>query len=92
MQSTQDTLTFIKKLKEIRYYNNFLVSLDVSSLFTNIPLNEIIELALDLNGDIYEQVDGVVISFPLAPVLANLFTGHHEQHWLIEEEALLVLF
>ena len=57
MQSTQDTFTFIKKLKEIRYYNNFLVSLDVSSLFTNIPLNEIIELALDLNGDIYEQVD-----------------------------------
>ena len=29
---------------------------------------------------------------PLAPVLANLFMGHHEQHWLIQKEALSVLF
>ena len=29
---------------------------------------------------------------PLDPVLANLFMGHHEQHWLIQKEALPVLF
>ena len=29
---------------------------------------------------------------PLAPVLAKLFMGHHEQHWLIQEETLSVLF
>ena len=29
---------------------------------------------------------------PLAPVLANLFMGHHEQHWLIQKEAPSVLF
>ena len=29
---------------------------------------------------------------PLAPVLANLFMGHHEQHWLIQKETLSVLF
>ena len=26
----------------------------------------------------------------LAPVLGNLFMGHHEQHWLIQKEALSV--
>ena len=29
---------------------------------------------------------------PLAPVLGNLFMGHHEQHWLIQKEAPSVLF
>ena len=29
---------------------------------------------------------------PLVPVLANPFMGHHEQHWLIQKEALSVLF
>ena len=27
-----------------------------------------------------------------APVFANLFVGHHEQHWLTQKEALSVLF
>ena len=122
IHSTQDTFTFIKELEEVRDYNNFLVSFDVSSLFTNIPLNETIELALDyilsnnpevnisrkdlkklfqfatsethfhFNGEIYEQVEGMAMGSPLAPVLANLFIGHHEQHWLIQKEALSVLF
>ena len=29
---------------------------------------------------------------PLVPVLANLFMGHHEQHWSIQKEALSVFF
>ena len=29
---------------------------------------------------------------PLVPALANLFMGHHEQHWLIQEEEPAVLF
>ena len=29
---------------------------------------------------------------PLALFIANLFMGHHEQHWLIQKEALSVLF
>ena len=122
VHSTQDTFTFIKELEEVSDYNNFLVSFDVSSLFTNILLNETIELALDyilsnnpevnisrknlkklfqfttsethfyFNEEIYEQVDRVVMGSPLAPVLANLFMGHHEQHWLIQNEVLSVLF
>ena len=44
------------------------------------------------NGDIYEQVDGKTMGSPLLPVLANPFMGHQEQHWLIQEETLSVLF
>ena len=110
MHNTQKTFTCIKELEEVRDCNNLLVSFDVSSLFTNIPLNETIELALDyilsnnpdvnlsrkdlkklfqfptsethfyINRDIYEQVGRVFMGSPLAPVLANLIMGHHEQH------------
>ena len=89
------------------------------AFYTNIPLNENIEFALDyilsnnsdvnisrkylkkllamsktyfyFNGDISEQVAGVVMDSLLAPSPDNLFMGHHEQHWLIQEEALSVL-
>ena len=47
MNSTEDMLTFIKELEEVRDYNNLLVSFDISSIFRNILLNETIELALD---------------------------------------------
>ena len=42
-RSTQDTFTFIKELEKIRDYSSFTVSFDVSNIFPNIPLNEIIE-------------------------------------------------
>lgn len=92
--------------------NKFLVSFDVESLFINIPLNETIDIAVDLifkhnpkfsikksdlkklfsfataethflfNGKFYDQVDGVAMGSPLAPILANLFLGFHEETWL----------
>ena len=84
------------------------------SLFTNIPLSETINIAVEtlliekpewiisrnnlkklftyatsgthflFNGDVFEQVDGVAMGSPLAPILANLFLGHHEGKWLDE--------
>ena len=33
-------------------------------------------------GVFHDQVDGVAMGSPLAPVLANLFMGHHEKNWL----------
>ena len=33
-------------------------------------------------GNFYDQIDGVAMGFPLAPVLGNLFMGHHEKRWL----------
>ena len=90
----------------------FLVSYDVTSLFTNIPLQETIDIAINLifnhnpnlnitrkelkkhflfatsqthfifNSKFYNQIDGVAIGSPLAPVLANIFLGFHESKWL----------
>ena len=92
----------------------FLVSYDVTSLFTNIPLQETIDIAINLlfnhnpnlnitrkeleklflfatskthfifNSKFYNQIDGVAMDSPLAPVLANIFMGFHESKWLNE--------
>ena len=35
-----------------------------------------------LKGNFYEQIDGVAMGSPLAPVLANVFLSHHETNWL----------
>ena len=45
---TTDTFTFVEELKEVSINNKFLVSYDVNSLFTNIPLKETIKLAVGL--------------------------------------------
>ena len=89
-----------------------LISYDVSSLFTNIPLDETVEIAVNkilknrqdvkiakrkltkhflfataqthimFNGNFYDQIDGVAMGSPLAPVLANLFMGFNESKWI----------
>ena len=89
--------------------NKFLISFDVESLFTNIPLRETIDLAVEtifkhnpefpiskanlwelftfatsqihflFNGLFYDQCDGVAMGSTLAPILANLFIGYHEE-------------
>ena len=110
--SCQDTFTFVKELKQVNFSNNFMVSFDVTSLFTNVPLYETIDIAVthafksnpdlkispsDLkklfvyataqthflfNDNYYDQIDGVAMGSPLAPVLANLFMTHHEEEWI----------
>ena len=45
---TNDTSAFIEKLKGISLVDKFLVSFDVTSLFTNIPLSVTMKLAADL--------------------------------------------
>ena len=110
--SCKDTFSFVSRLKDANLANNFFVSYDVTSLFTNIPLQETINIAVDLiinnkpnlnitklelkklflfatsqthflfNGNCYNQADGVSMGSPLAPVLANVFMGHHESKWL----------
>ena len=34
------------------------------------------------NGSMYDQVDGVAMGSPLAPILANIFMGYHEKGWI----------
>ena len=43
-------------------------------------------------GNFYDQVDGVAMGSPLAPVLANFFMGHHENIWLEQYGDSEVLF
>ena len=99
-------------MKNGNLFKKFLVLHDVTSLFTNISLQETIVIAINLifndhpnlkitrkklkklflfatsqthfifNSTFYDQIDGVAIGFPLAPVLANIFMGFHEPKWL----------
>ena len=41
-------ISFVEDMKQVSLNNKFLVSYDVVSLFTNIPLNETIDLAVNL--------------------------------------------
>jgi len=42
-----DTFTFVREVTRLHTLNKFMVSFDVESLFTNIPLIESIDLAVD---------------------------------------------
>ena len=43
-------------------------------------------------GAFYDQIDGVAMGSPLAPVLTNLFMGHHEKAWLQNFNSAEILF
>ena len=46
--SCKDTFSFVSQIKNANLSKNFLVSYDVTTLFTNIPLQETIDLAINL--------------------------------------------
>ena len=112
--SCKDTFSFVSQIKNANLSKKFLVTYDVTSLFTNIPLQETIDIAINLifnhnpnlnitrkelkelflfatskthfifNSKFYNQIDGVAMGSPLAPVLANIFMAFHESKWLNE--------
>jgi len=43
-------------------------------------------------GSYYDQVDGVSMGSPLAPVLVNLFMGHNEKDWIENYKGSKILF
>ena len=120
--TVSDSLSFVQELTTTDLSNKYMVSFDVMSLFTNIPLNECIDLAVSyitkgntelklskddltklftiataqthflFNGKVYDQIDGVAIGSPIAPVLADLFLGHYENVWLNEHKCPSVQF
>ena len=45
---TKDSFTFIKDIQEVSTQDSFMVSYDVCSLFTNIPVSETIDIAVKL--------------------------------------------
>ena len=109
-----DTFSFVKEIRTKCSLNKFMVSYDVTSLFTNIPLKETIEIAVNtifeknpeikiskreltklfnfatsethflFNDKYYDQINGVAMGSPVAPVLANLFMSHYENKWIEE--------
>ena len=46
--SSKDTFSFVSQIKNVNLSKKFLVSYDVTSLFTNIPLQETIDIAINL--------------------------------------------
>ena len=46
--SCKDTFSFVSQIKNANLFKKFLVSYDVTSLFTNIPLQETIDIAINL--------------------------------------------
>ena len=48
---TKDSFSFCKEIKKVSSINKFLTSYDICSLFTSIPLNETINLAVKLIFD-----------------------------------------
>ena len=112
--SCKDTFTFVSQIKNANLSKKFLVSYDVTSLFTSTPLPETIDIAINLifnrnpnlnitkknvkklflfatsqtyfisNGKFYNQIDGVAMGSPLAPVLANIFMSFYKSKWLNE--------
>ena len=47
--SCKDTFSFVSQIKNANLSGKYLVSYDVTSLFTNIPLQETIGIAINLN-------------------------------------------
>ena len=45
--TTQDSFSFVNEFSNIQSQNKFLISFDVESLFTNIPLSQTIDLAVE---------------------------------------------
>ena len=48
---TLDLFSFVKEYQEVSVSHYFMVSYDIFSMFTNIPLNETIDLAVDIIFD-----------------------------------------
>ena len=121
--NVKDTFTFVREINELTFEQSHICSFDVSSLFTMIPLNESIDIALDyafhenekvhglsrnqfkkllqmstketnflFNGNVFDQIDGVAMGSPLAPILANIFMRHFEENALATFTGMRPLF
>ena len=71
--------------KNMRLVNLFHMFLDPSFKmtisFANVARLILFSQTHFFNSKIYNQIDGVAMGFPLAPVLANIFMGFYESKW-----------
>ena len=106
----KDSFTFAEESFDSKLV---MASFHIESLFTNIPLQETIDLCVEnlfqnrtnvdnlskdsfrelltstmseslilFDQEFYKQHDGVAMSSPLGPTLANVFLCYHEKNWL----------
>ena len=54
--ATKDSFTFIEEIKQLNTYGKFLISFDVASFFTNLPLEETINTAIHTIFENYPNV------------------------------------
>ena len=76
-----------RKDESIELAFKYILSNNTTIKLTNVDLRKRFYIATSqthflFNGTYYDQIDMVSMGSPLAPVLANLFMGHHEKIWL----------
>ena len=77
--SADDTFTFVTDIRKVSANNKFMVSYDGISLFTNVPLNETINIAVEV---IFKNNPNIKIT---KPELVNLFKfATSETHFLFD--------
>ena len=60
---TKGSFSFCKEIKKVSSTNKFLISFDICSLFTTIPLNETIDLVVKLIFDNKPNIQSTKINF-----------------------------
>ncbi|CAF4119666.1 unnamed protein product, partial [Adineta steineri] len=105
----KDSFDFARIIKNNKNTNGLLCSLDVTSLFTNVPLEKAINIAISkikechpkltidddnlrelfyyctkktnfiFNNNHYDQINGVSMGSPVAPILAHLYMSNLEE-------------
>ena len=106
----KDSFDLVDKIKQHNTTPGLMCSFDVCSLFTNIPLEKAIDIAITkirnhnqtlklnnyelrelfyyctkysnftFNNEHFEQINGVAMGSPLAPILAHLFMSELEEN------------
>ena len=56
----KDTFDYVNKISKIKYFNGYMISFDIESLFTNIPLEETIQIVMSkLFKDKDSRIEGL---------------------------------
>ncbi|XP_050714204.1 uncharacterized protein LOC126997250 [Eriocheir sinensis] len=85
LTSTNDFLEILRTAPPAD--NHIIASLDVESLFTNVPVNRTIQIIMDrVYRYMYCQVDGVAMGSPLGVLFANFFMGTIESMALKDQQ------
>ena len=77
--NVRDTFSFVQEINQLSTSGKFMVSFDVESLFTSIPLDECIDLAIKY---IYQGIPGLKISPTDLKTLFSFATA--ETHFLFK--------